>query len=132
MIGAEWHRRSITWPPLSYTIENFEESLKFHRQSLVAAGRILDKRVIAKGFVGSARILIDHGDPIQSAKLLGAAEPLVDAIAAGLSTEEQTQFEDSKKLLVTKIGRAKFAKLFEQGRGLDIQQAIEVAIAEKP
>jgi len=102
-----------------------------YRKSLEIHNQLSTKRDIAYCLEGLARAAAAGGDADHAARLLGAADAQREAI--GIPRPEFPPFEPvvysaCLELLIFRLGPHAFQAAWEEGRGMGLQQAVQVAL----
>jgi|GEM_PF-133014 len=107
---------------------HFAEGLRMLQESGDKIGG--DKIGISYALDGFAALAVRRGESELAARLAGAAEHLRESINYNIETAER-RFRDAYLAeLKTKMNEADFAKAYEQGRNLKLEEAIALALAE--
>jgi non-specific serine/threonine protein kinase len=101
-------------------------------ESLAIFAQLGDRRGIADLLQAMATLAGASGQPAQSARLLGAAESLREAIRAAWSADERQDLEPELAALRTTLGEAAFARHWSDGRALSPEQAVALALGTPP
>ena len=99
----------------------FEESLALRKE-------LGDKVGISKCLAGLAATGCAQGKPEWGARLLGAAEAILQRVGAQLDPDDQSEYEYYVELARCKLDEAQFAAAREQGHAMAEEQAISYAL----
>lgn len=100
-------------------------------QSLTGARERDDRYGCAFGLIGFARVAVDDGDADTAARLLGAAEALLDSDGIVLDPADAPEYERTVDLARTQLGMTAFERYRAAGRALAIDDAIALATRGK-
>jgi hypothetical protein len=70
-------------------------------------------------------------DVPRAARLFGAAEAIRESINSLRTPFEQKEFEEAKSKLQKRMNEAEFIKVWDEGRSITMERAIEFALEEK-
>ena len=101
-----------------------------HEESLVLFRELGDKKNIAEVLPGLAAVAEANRRPKRATKLLGAVESLLERIGARLDPIERGDFERTLAAARAQLDEAAFAKAWEEGRAMTMEQALEFALKE--
>jgi len=79
------------------------------------------------GFIAMA-----YEDAARATKLLSAAETIRSTIHSVRTPAEQKEFEEAKAQLQTGLDAAEFEKVWKEGQGMTLEQAVDLAVEENP
>jgi predicted ATPase/Tfp pilus assembly protein PilF len=112
----------------------YKESLAIKREM----GDMGDKWDIAASLAGLGSVAAGMGTGIgtgmglaqaqRGAKLLGAAEALLEAISAVLEPEERMVYEQGEASARSQLSEEEFEKAWQEGRAMSTEQAVEYAL----
>ncbi|HEY7031220.1 MAG TPA: LuxR C-terminal-related transcriptional regulator [Thermomicrobiales bacterium] len=105
-------------------------SAALHAEALAVRWEVGDRRGIAEGLEGVARIAMRWGNAERAARLLGSAEALREAIAAPLPESERPAYDRLAGSVRNALGRDAFSAAIEAGRATSLQEAVSTASAE--
>jgi predicted ATPase/DNA-binding NarL/FixJ family response regulator len=112
------------------TVSDPAASAALHAESLAVRWEVGDRRGIAEGFEGIARIAMRRGNAERAAHLLGTAEALRQAIAAPLPERQRLEHDQLLGSVRNALGRDAYATAVEAGRVMSLQEAVSAASAE--
>lgn len=101
----------------------FRECLELRRRS----GREADIAECLEGFAG---LITAEGQAWRAARLYGAAEALRESVGVPMPPYESEEYESNVAAIRLALGEEAFAREWEKGRTLSIEQALEHALAE--
>jgi non-specific serine/threonine protein kinase len=110
---------------------DLERALALYREGLEIAKAVGAKNRIAEGLEGAASIACAQGQPVHSARLLGAAEAVRDDIGTPVSTDYWAVYEYSLETVRASLDEKTFAAAWAEGRAMMPERAIEYALAEE-
>jgi tetratricopeptide (TPR) repeat protein len=93
-------------------------------ESLAAFRRLGNKRGMAECLAGLAAVGAQSGRSEWAATLLSAAEAQMTAGGAAWWPADRIEIERTRRLLKEALGEAEFARLWEQGQGMDLEAAL--------
>ncbi len=99
----------------------YEEGLRLERD----AG---DRKGIARSLGAFASVAAANQDPNRAARLLGAANALVEAIGGTLSPAERGDIDRTVAAVHTALGEASFSRAWEAGRAMSPDEAAAFAL----
>ena len=88
------------------------------------------RRNIAAALIGLARVAEASGRPERSARLLGAAHALLEAIGARLGVVHRTEQERCEAAVRAHLGAAALAAAWAEGQAMTLEQASNFALEE--
>lgn len=89
------------------------------------------RRCMAHGLEGWARVALAEGDPGRAARLLGALTADLKNLGLNLVPVEQVVYEQTLAAIEQKLDAASFQVEWGAGEKLNLEQAIELALAAK-
>jgi non-specific serine/threonine protein kinase len=95
-----------------------------YANSLALWQEVGDRRGTAECLAGLSGIARDQGDPIGAARLLGAAEELLESASAFLDHVERIAYEEDVAAVRTALGDDAYADALGQGRAMTVEQAV--------
>jgi DNA-binding CsgD family transcriptional regulator/Tfp pilus assembly protein PilF len=107
-----------------------ERAGKQYIEGLELAVEAGDKANAAYCLEGLAGLIGERGEPDRAARLLGAAEALLEAVGAPLYVQAQDRalYEKAVKALRSRLGEEAFRAAWAQGRAMALEQAVEHAL----
>jgi predicted ATPase/class 3 adenylate cyclase len=105
-----------------------ESAHQRYHESLALFSQMGYRRNIAACLVGLARVAEGRAESERSARLLGAAQALVEAIGARLGVVDRTEQERCEAAVRAALGEEAFAAARAEGRSMTLQQAVEYAL----
>lgn len=107
---------------VAYRNGEYGKAQALYRESLAISVQIGDKRHAATCLVGLVDIAIVSGHPDRSARLLGAAEGLLESIGARLDDTELADYRRSVQSVQSQLDETTFLKLRSAGRSVSWEQ----------
>jgi predicted ATPase/class 3 adenylate cyclase len=104
-----------------------EEALPIYRETIHDWQHTGNRGAIANQLESFA-FLLEGSDPTTAARLLGAAAALRDAADAPRLSFERTEFDEAGARLRAHLGEGAYRDAFTDGRGLDAEAAIALAL----
>jgi predicted ATPase/transcriptional regulator with XRE-family HTH domain len=112
-----------------------------HEESLSIRRELGDKRGIAISLAGLGGVVARIGqalvhmseqtqEAMRGARLLGAAEALLEAMSATLEPDDRTVYEQGVASARAQLGEEAFEEAMQEGRGMSLDQAIEYSLQE--
>ncbi len=89
------------------------------------------KQGIALCLAGFAGLAGAQGRPIRAARLFGAAEALVESIGATMFLAERADYEHHVAMTRALLDEASLAKMWAEGRGMNMERAIAYALEDR-
>jgi class 3 adenylate cyclase len=106
-------------------------ALALNRESLAIRHELGERRAIAGTLEGVAEGLSARGEPLQAARLWGAAERLREALGSPSPPNERPRYERQVAAARAALTDARaFAASWQQGRALALERAIELALQD--
>jgi len=100
------------------------------REAMTLATGLGAKRAIAEWLEGTASTAFSGGDCERAICLLGAAGSVRQAIGALLPPRDVASHEDRLALAREKIGEAAFQHAWDDGRAMELEEAMRYALSE--
>jgi tetratricopeptide (TPR) repeat protein len=102
----------------------FQESLELHRDYGYKIG------MVEECLGGFAAILGMTGKPKEAARLFGAVESLLESLGTAefMEPQDQKELDEYVAAVRTQLDEQSFAKAWEDGRKMTMEQAIELAL----
>ena len=75
-----------------------------------------------------AFILGQEDQPDRALTLLGAAEAIRAEINSPMTTQERVEYDEALSALHSRVEDSKFGQLWDAGRAMDFEQAVEYAL----
>jgi predicted ATPase/class 3 adenylate cyclase len=85
---------------------------------------------IGVDLVRFAAILVRRGEASQAAQILGCADRVIDETGAVRESWMDTERDDTLTLIRARLGEQEFARAYEQGRELTVDEAAAVALGD--
>jgi non-specific serine/threonine protein kinase len=108
-----------------------DQSAALHAEALALRWEVGDRRGIAEGLEGVARLAATRGDAQRAARLLGAAEALRAAIAAPLPERERAGHDRLVSTVRTTLGREAYDTAMTTGHRMTLQEAVTAASTDR-
>jgi predicted ATPase/DNA-binding CsgD family transcriptional regulator len=105
-------------------------SAALHAEALAVRWEVGDRRGIAEGLEGVAKLAAKRGNADRAARLLGAAEGLRESIAAPLPERDRPDYDRLVSATRTAIGRDAYAAAVAAGRTTALQEIVASASNE--
>ncbi len=105
-------------------------AIRFFAESLSTLWHIGDKWSSAFSLASLAPLIGEQGNPEKAARLFGVAEVLREAIGAPISASELADYKQDVEVVRKRLGEAKFTNAWADGRGMTLEQAVEIALQE--
>ncbi len=100
------------------------------QESLFAYRRINDAAAVAVCLAGLAQVQTSTGQPKRAARVLGAADALLETSGARLNWHDRLYYDSSIKTVRDQLDQITFAAAWAEGRVMQTEQAIAYALAE--
>ncbi len=116
---------------LSRQRENVTGAFERYKEALALAHSLEDRETVAYALAGLAGVAGEAGDFQRAARLLGAAEALLEKIGAALEQSERDLMDADADAARTTLGEERFGAAWSAGRALTWEAAAaEAAAAE--
>jgi predicted ATPase/DNA-binding CsgD family transcriptional regulator/transcriptional regulator with XRE-family HTH domain len=127
--GERWGlmQACITWGNDLLHDREYTRAAALYREAISPCLELRDTFSVCRCLNGLAGVFASTGDAHRAARLLGATEAQIESISARLLPPDQAHFDRSQATLTARLGAERLAVLREQGRGLSLQQAIDLA-----
>jgi tetratricopeptide (TPR) repeat protein len=113
----------------SFSKGNIEQARQYYQESLKLYRDMGNRKDIDLNLIRIAELFCNIGNFSDSARLLGfVKEEFVERKKIVFPKAEQPAYDETLKNLKEEIGVEDFAKYFEEGRMLDFDKAIELAL----
>ena len=100
------------------------------QESLFAYRKMNDAAAVAVCLAGLAQVQTSTGQPKRAARVLGAADALLETSGARLNWHDKLYYDDSIKTIRDRLDQVTFAAAWAEGRVMQTEQAIAYALAE--
>ena len=90
-----------------------------------------DRRAVAASLVGLAGLAVVQGHAIHAAQLLGAAEKMLNDIAAHLFLDDQREYEHHLESVQSQLDTRTFNRAWAEGQSMSMEQAAAYALEER-
>jgi tetratricopeptide (TPR) repeat protein len=111
-----------------YQLEEYGQALARSREGLALMRDTGDQRGSSAALEVLAATYAQQGQGRRAAQLLGAAEGLRTSIGTALDTTDRAHHNEATHRAQELLGEEGFAAAWEQGRGMDPEQAIAYAL----
>jgi hypothetical protein len=101
------------------------------RESLTLSQRLGNKSYVAFFLTALAGIFQVTGNPARSARLFGVAEVILESSGAVLDPRGRLEYEDDLDAVRLQLGKAAFAKAWQEGRMMKIDRAVMDAMSNR-
>ena len=109
---------------------DWEHALARLGESLEVRQEIGDKGGRAWCVERLAEVALAQGNPEKAVRLLSAAGTLRISIGSVIDPVDQPEYQSRRNALRAELGQERFAKLWEEGRALTLEQAISYALSQ--
>jgi len=109
--------------------DNAEHAAACFRKGMEAGQHVADQARIGLNILGLAGVAIRRGQPVQAARLLSAAQQLLESGNAGLNPADRTEYEQIRDAVRADLDSVSLTSELATGRALTFEQAIAEAIA---
>jgi len=106
----------------------YNQAHTHHSQSLVIRQKLGDRIDIADSLEGLAALATTQKELVRAARLLGAARSLREEINVPTSPAKQKKLETAISHTRPAMGEKAFAKEWDKGRALTLDEAIDYAL----
>lgn len=105
-----------------------DDALVYYRRAIVLWQDFGHRSAMAHQLECFAFIAIERGQRARAVKLFGAADALREVSNSVRTPAEQKEFEEAKASLQSNLNEEEFEKVWNAGRSLTMEQAIELAL----
>jgi predicted ATPase/DNA-binding CsgD family transcriptional regulator len=106
------------------------QATRLFTESLSKLWQLGDKGSSATALENLAPLIGEQGNPEKAARLFGAAEVLREAIGMPINAFDRSDYEQDVEVVRKRLGEAKFANAWANGRAMTLEQAVEIALQE--
>jgi len=106
-------------------------ALAMCRESLVLSQKLDNKAYVAFCLTALAGIFQATGDPARAARLFGVAEVLLESSNAVLDPRGRLEYDNDLAAARLQLGKEAFAKAWQEGRMMKIDQAVIEAMSNR-
>jgi ATP/maltotriose-dependent transcriptional regulator MalT len=110
--------------------ETYEHVKALCQESLQLNAVIGDRRGVAASLVGLAGLAVEQADAIHAARLLAAAEQLLNDMSAHLMFLDQLEYERHLNSVHAQLSPSTFGRVWEEGRSMSMERAIAFALED--
>ena len=128
-LGIPWSLYNLA--VVSYIEEDYLAARSLYKQSLILHKELGFTVNFAVGLVGLGAVAAGLGEAHKGARLLGAAEALLQATSAVLEPDDRIPYEQGMASARAELGAEKFVRLWQEGRAMTREQAIAYALEEE-
>jgi tetratricopeptide (TPR) repeat protein len=104
--------------------DDYVRAEKQFRDALAMFRRLGNRRGIAECMAALAGLKATQGDPLWGATMLSAAEALLHGTGGAWWPADRVEIERNREFIRSALGAAEFAKAWEKGRTLTLDQAL--------
>ncbi len=115
---------------IAYGENGFAIARTRYTEALMLAQELGEKAILSFSLDGFAALAAASGESERAAKLAGASEGLLESIGFDIEHADRRFRDVYLAKLKTKMDEADFAKLYEQGRRLKIEEAVALCLEE--
>jgi tetratricopeptide (TPR) repeat protein len=115
---------------VAYSQGDYARARTRYLESLAILPELGHTRELAACLSGLGGVAVEMGFPARGAKLLGAAEALLEAIGAALDVDDRAVFEQGSAAARAQLGDEEFKEAWQEGRGMSVEETIAYALAE--
>jgi hypothetical protein len=116
---------------VAYAQGDYSAARALHQESLVMLRELGDPKAIANSLEGLAALVAALGSYVRAARIWGAAERLREEIGSPQPPNERPPYDRRVAAARVALGDdATFDRAWQEGRGLTLEQAIELALEE--
>lgn len=129
-VGDSWSVAQII-PHLGEALQEqneFEATRALYQEGLALCRQIDDRRLVTWYLVGLARMASAQGRAAGAARLLGAAEALLELLGSSLPEFMSASLESSQSVARTALDEETFAAAWAEGRAMALEQALTAAL----
>ncbi len=107
---------------------DLNEAASIHEEGLHFCRAVGDRQGVSWHLAGMAGVYASLGEPVGAAYLIGAVQALVIVIGSQLPLFQQRDFDQTIELTIQQLGSQRFEEISAQGRGLEMDRIIEIAL----
>jgi len=111
---------------------DYERARALYKKSLLLSRELGNRMNVALCLGGLARVVVAQGQPERGARLLGAAEALLEAIGDPLPPSERPDCDRGVAAVRAALGEEAFKAAWEEGRKMTMEEAVEYALSTNP
>jgi predicted ATPase/DNA-binding SARP family transcriptional activator len=112
---------------LARSRHDVELATVFYRESMAVNREVGDRQGVAASLIGLAAVTEARGEPEHAARLLGAADALVESIQTRLLPFDQEESERTAEAVRGRLDATTFATAWAEGRTMTVEQAAVAA-----
>jgi tetratricopeptide (TPR) repeat protein len=109
-----------------------QEALERYQETIVGFYEVGQEGAVAHQLECFGFLAIEDDQYERALKLFAAADALREKVAAPMTSEEQTYFDEQINVLRQKIDAGQFDRIWTNGRALTMEQALEFALGGTP
>jgi tetratricopeptide (TPR) repeat protein len=113
---------------ISLECNDCEESWEKLEEALTIRKDIQDKEGIIHSLSAGTELNIKSGNLVKAAKLAGAADAMRETIGSPLMPYQMERYNETISLLKNKLGEEAFIKVWEEGKSMTMEEAVELAL----
>ncbi|HEX9988788.1 MAG TPA: tetratricopeptide repeat protein [Chloroflexia bacterium] len=110
----------------------YEQASHYYQESLTLSREIMHKFGVARTFLGMAGIAFEGGQVERAVSLCGAADAQYDNLNVSLTPAERALHEKTLDAAKSRLDGATFAKAWEAGQALSLDEAVNYARGQGP
>lgn len=108
--------------------QDYEHAKALCQESLELNFATGDRRAVAASLVGLAGLAVEQGQAIRAAQLLGAADRLLNDIAAHMLFDDQLEYERHLTSVRSQLDTPTFNQAWAEGQSMTIEHAVAYAL----
>jgi predicted ATPase/class 3 adenylate cyclase len=115
---------------VSLHASDYRKAKALWEESLNLSNESGNKIIMVLCLMGFASVQVMIGKPEQAARLFGAVESLFESINYRMDPSDQKEFDHYSAAVRAQLDQAAFAKAWEDGRALTMEEAVSYALEE--
>jgi predicted ATPase/DNA-binding CsgD family transcriptional regulator len=119
----------VTLGAAQYYLGSHAEATALHQQSLALFSELENKREIAECLEVLAMLARAQDQPLQAARLFGAAEAALEEVGSSMGPSRNPRYGTYVALLREQLGHEAFTSAWAEGRIMRLEDAIAAALA---
>jgi LuxR family maltose regulon positive regulatory protein len=113
-------------------LEDYERASALCQESLALNLTLGDRRAVAASLVALAGLALAQGNAVHAAHLLGAAERLLNDLAAHLFFPDQLEYDRHRKDVRERLDTSTLNRAWAEGQSMALEQAVAEALGHSP
>jgi predicted ATPase/class 3 adenylate cyclase len=133
MFKALGHKWGLSAPTtnlghVEYWAKNYAAASSLYKEDLTIGVALGSKVIIAVSIGGLGGVAAEMSQAEKAARLLGAADALVQTAGAAWQNDDRVPYDRGLELARAQLGEDAFEKVWQEGRAMSMEQAVEYAL----